>query len=380
MKFVGARLRQARVVRGLTAKALAEAAEISPSVVSGYEQGNKAPSLETLDRLARLLEVPTQMFFKKMPEAHAVHDVFYRSVSSATKTLRDVMDQRAAWMCEVFDFLEQHYNFSEINLPNLNLPDDITDDFIEEAANATRTQWELGQDPIPNLTDVMETNGVTITKLSFDSDKMDGFSFWHRKNFPMVVIADDKDSRSRSRFDLAHELGHLVLRHQRGDNPDPDEVMRQERQANHFASAFLLPKDTISADLDESLADSYRRSVLNTLWPLKLKWKTSFAAMLYRAKGVGKISPQQFQSGYVMLSQRGWRKNEPLEEELPEERPEVLRWCIEQLVDSGDYSAREILEELALPPKDITEICGLPGNYFTEKLDARRMIKVKKRE
>jgi len=383
MRFVGARLCQARVARGLTAKALAEAAEISPSAVSGYEQGNKAPSPVTLDKLARLLDVPARMFHKKMPKDTLVQDVFYRSVSSATKALRDTLNQRATWMCEVFDFLEQHYSFSDINLPELDLPDNserFCSEMVEKFAAATREQWGLGSGPIQNLTECMEKNGITLSKFSFDSDKMDGFSFWHRNQFPMVVIASDKESRSRSRFDLAHELGHLVLRHKRAENPDPIEVKVQEDQANKFASAFLLPRESIEADLDELLATSYHRGMLNSLWPLKLKWKVSFAAILFRAKDVNKISAQQFQSGYVMLSQRGWRKTEPLEEDLPEERPEILKWCIEKLIEDGDCSASELLESLALPQRDITEICGLPENYFDTKLEVRRPIRIKKRE
>jgi len=383
MRFVGARLCQARVARGLTAKALAEAAEISPSAVCGYEQDKKVPSPVTLDKLARLLDVPARMFHKKMPENPLVQDVFYRSVSSATKALRDTLNQRATWMCEVFDYLEQHFSFSDINLPDLDLPgnfESISSEMIEEVAAITRKLWGLGSGPIQNLTDCMEKNGITVSKFSFDSDKMDGFSFWHRDQFPMVVIATDKESRSRSRFDLAHELGHLVLGHKRGDDPDPIKVKGQEDQANKFASAFLLPRESIVADLDELLATSSHRGMLNSLWPLKLKYKVSFAAILFRAKDVQKISTQQFQSGYVMLSQRGWRKTEPLEEELPEESPEILKWCVEKLVDDGDCLASELLESLALPQRDITEICGLPENYFETKLEMKRPIRIKKRE
>ena len=384
MKFMGARLRQARLARGLTAKALADAVEVSPSIVSGYEAGKKTPSPETLDRLASILDVPVRLLHKRMPEeTHAVHDVFYRSVSSTTRTLREKLNQRAAWMCEVFDFVEQHFNFSDINLPELDLPKDfrnISEEMIEDAAAATRECWEVEDGPLPDLMDLMETQGVTVSKFSFGSDKMDGFSFWHKDSFPMVVLATDKESRSRSRFDLAHELGHLVLNHSRGENPDPEEVRVQEDQANRFASAFLLPKEAVSVDFDEALASAYRKSVLNSLWPLKLKWKVSIAALLYRARDIDKINSRQYKSAYVMLSQRGWRKSEPLEEELPEEQPDVLRLCIEQLVGDGDYTPSEIHENIALPVGDIVDICRLPVNFFEERRDIKRPIRTRKRD
>lgn len=322
------------------------------------------------------------MFYKPMPERGCVHDVFYRSASATTKSLRDTLNQRATWMCEVFDFLEKHFDFSEVNVPNYSPSKGrkVVKNFVEEAANSAREHWKLGNQPIQNLAYVMEENGITISKTSFSSDKMDGFSFWHRDDFPMVMIATDKESRSRSRFDLSHEFGHLALGHKRAEDPDPDVVKKQEAEANKFASAFLMPRDSISADLDEALSESNRRGVLNCLWPLKLKWKVSFAALLYRAKELQKINDQQFQSGYVMLSQRGWRKIEPLEEDLPEERPETLRWCIERLVEDGDYSISQVIETLSLPPRDVADICGLPESYFEEKQDSRLSMRVRKRE
>lgn len=381
MRFVGARLKQARMARGYTARALAEEVELSPSIVSGYEQSKKVPSPDTIETFARFLDVPARIFYKPMPETGCVHDVFYRSVSAVTKGLRDTLNQRATWICEVFDFLEGYFDFSEVNLPNRSSADVCRGRRLaEDAADTIRQFWKLGNDPIDNLAHLMEENGVTISKISFGSDKMDGFSFWHRDNFPMVVIASDKGSRSRTRFDLSHELGHLALGHKRAEDPDPEVVKAQETEANQFASAFLLPQDSISVDLDEALEESNRRGVLNCLWPLKLKWKVSFASLLYRAHELGKINDQQYQSGYVMLSQRGWRKVEPLEEDLPEECPETLRWCIEKLVGDGDFTTRQLIEALSLPPRDVADICGLPENFFEEKQDSRLALRVRRRD
>ena len=57
-----------------------------------------------------------------------------------------------------------------------------------------------------------------------------------------VLLVNSSLPQGRARFSIAHELGHLLLRHNPlgriGEPRDPD----QERQADRFASELLMPE------------------------------------------------------------------------------------------------------------------------------------------
>jgi transcriptional regulator with XRE-family HTH domain len=68
---VGQRIRDVRSARGLTLAALAEASDLSTGLISQVERGISDPSLETLRRIAKVLDVPIFSLFQG-PDADAV--------------------------------------------------------------------------------------------------------------------------------------------------------------------------------------------------------------------------------------------------------------------------------------------------------------------
>lgn len=63
----GRRLRQLRVRRGMTQAKLAEAVDVSEDLIGMIERGITAPSFETLEALARALDVPMPRLFDFSP-------------------------------------------------------------------------------------------------------------------------------------------------------------------------------------------------------------------------------------------------------------------------------------------------------------------------
>ena len=84
--------------------------------------------------------------------------------------------------------------------------------------------------PIKNMIHLLEARGVRVLSLSIDTAQLDAFSMWHADT-PFVFL-NTKKSCEHSRFDVGHELGHLVLHRHAGAKGQ--EV---EREANAFASA-----------------------------------------------------------------------------------------------------------------------------------------------
>jgi hypothetical protein len=116
----------------------------------------------------------------------------------------------------------------------------------EAVARALRTYWGLGEKPIKSMVHLLEAKGVSVFSLVENTKTIDAFSLW-RRNIPFVFLNTIK-TPERSRFDAAHELGHLVL-HKHG-GPEGGRVV--EDQANQFASAFLMPEAEVRARMPAS--------------------------------------------------------------------------------------------------------------------------------
>ena len=210
--FRSARLTQARNARGLTAVSLADMIDVSPTTISLYEKGTQKPRQEMLDRLSRVLNVPPGFFLQNVPIVRP-NRVFYRSMSAATKSARARVEARYEWILEVMRYLLEFFDFPKTRLLELDLPenfralDSLT---IESAAEQVRQHWTLGDGPVANMVRTLESNGVIVWRTAFEADTLDAFSEC-RSPHPVVVLSSDKENYYRSRFDAAHELGHLVL-------------------------------------------------------------------------------------------------------------------------------------------------------------------------
>src|SRR5699024_1699161 len=118
-----------------------------------------------------------------------------------------------------------------------------------------------------NLTRLLESSGVMITKDWLNSDDMDGVSTWINDR-PYILVAKDKNNYFRNRFDNAHELGHIIL-HKNLSDKDCESIGHKEieQQANHFASCLLMPSASLSL--------SYRNITLENLLIEKRYWGSS---------------------------------------------------------------------------------------------------------
>jgi Zn-dependent peptidase ImmA (M78 family) len=165
--------------------------------------------------------------------------------------------------------------------------------------------------PIPNVVGLLESHGVVVTRLPLASTDVDAFSLPFSDR-PIVVLGAEKNDRARSRFDAAHELGHLVMHgEQLWGLPEV------ERQAHRFAAAFLMPR----RDIADQLPD-------RTDWPrffsLKRQWQVSLAALLMRARALGRMAEGDYLTAVKAASARGWRRVEPVPLGRPEQ-PQLLQ-------------------------------------------------------
>jgi Zn-dependent peptidase ImmA (M78 family) len=165
------------------------------------------------------------------------------------------------------------------------------------AAAALRAYWGIGVRPISDLVRLIEAKGVRVFSLSEQTKNVDAFSYW-RGDTPYVFLNTFKSSE-RSRFDAAHELGHLVL-HRHGARPGRD----AEREADQFASAFLIPREDLLGHLP-------RVHSLAQLVAAKERWGISVSALARNAFEAGLISDWHYREMCKAMSVNGYRSREP---------------------------------------------------------------------
>jgi Zn-dependent peptidase ImmA (M78 family) len=236
------------------------------------------------------------------------------------------------------------YIDSRVNLPTedlMRISREVHEyDEIERLAADARAAWQLGSGPIPSLLTLMESRGIVVFRVPSECDKVDAFSFWN-KDRPFIFLNSDKGSSSRSRFDAAHELGHLLMHVDciPGDGT-------QELQAHRFASAFLMPRSAISRELPTRLSWPH-------LFELKRRWGASLAALLRRGYDLGIYSPSTYRRANTYLSMKGWKAGEPAE--AAQEAPELIKDSMLALFQAG-VTAGNIASALGISTSVLNEL------------------------
>lgn len=346
--FDRTRLRTARQLRGYSQVQLARAigSSVTAASLSQFEKGHSRPSAATLRKLSAALKVPIGFFtVPARPTPSEDIDGYFRSLRSTKQRDRDRALAYVQLARELTIELERVVKLPLLNIPKLTRPahPDFSQETFEQIARDTRNEWRVDAGPIPDVIRLLERNGIITTRFRTELAEVDAFCVTFPDR-PIVTLGADKGQRDRSRFDAAHELGHLIMH-----SPESAGDKLIEKQANQFAAAFLMPRNDIVDELPSS-AD----------WPqlmkLKNKWQVSIAALLVRAKTLDVMDDRTYIQAWKTLSVRGWRKREPGELGQPEE-PVLLRRAIQVAEDTG-HSFRKIIDAAFLPWDDVNFILG----------------------
>ncbi|MGZ6609195.1 MAG: ImmA/IrrE family metallo-endopeptidase [Solirubrobacteraceae bacterium] len=328
--FDPSRLQLARQAMKLTKSRLADEIQVTSSAVSQYEKGTTRPTRSTLAKLALALRVDPRFFMMERPLPNA-GDAHFRSLRSSTKAERAQAVANLYLLWDTVQIIEQHLRLPMVDIPRTPVADDADRQEIEVAASRTRDAWSLPSGPIGHVVRQLEQHGVLVTRLVLASRRLDAFSveLGHR---PFVVLGRDKGDAARSRLDAAHELGHLVIH----DEVQPGDGL-VERQAQQFATAFLMPAEQIAPLLPSGFD-------LSRLIELKHQWGVSVAALLYRARELRIMSDSTYRRAVTFMSSRGYHTAEPAPLRSSEE-PLLLKRCqlaLEELGWSLDDLARAV--------------------------------------
>ncbi|MDT2427173.1 XRE family transcriptional regulator [Enterococcus devriesei] len=347
-------LTSARISRGFTMKELAEKTKISRQMISNYESGKTIPKAENLLKLISTLEFPKSFFTSDMSDLHS-GATFFRSQTAATKKSRDMQKEKLKYLFEISTKLSEYVNLPEVNLPDLIEKDihDISEEDIIVKAQKLRERWGIDSvSPIKNLIQLAEKNGVVVAEANMTDDKLDAVSRWIVDR-PFIMLTDNGESAVRRRFNVAHELGHIILHNSIDSIHDysaKDLKNIIERQANMFASHLLLP----SRAFEESLLSTSLEFYLD----LKKYWKVSIQAMIYKTYSLGLINDDQKLYLNKKISWNKWRRVEPYDDVLKIEKPRLLKAVYEMITDNNVLMPSELNSSFCLPKDELEKIIG----------------------
>ncbi|WP_406510661.1 ImmA/IrrE family metallo-endopeptidase [Streptomyces sp. NBC_00212] len=228
--------------------------------------------------------------------------------------------------------LHRPHRFRPIGVNDFDTPAD--------AAETLREEWNVPAGPIDDLVALLEDAGALVVVRDLGTTELDAVSQWPHDRTPLVLLNSTAPA-DRSRFSLAHELGHLIM------HREPGEGRAQETQADRFAAELLMPHEVILSELKPGID-------VGRLMDLKARWGVSMAALIRRAVDLGVISEWQYRTLMVELSALGYRTNEPIA--IRRETPRHIPQAVIRLEGQHHLSATETAHLAGLGREEFHEI------------------------
>jgi Zn-dependent peptidase ImmA (M78 family)/transcriptional regulator with XRE-family HTH domain len=325
----------ARESQGLTQKDLAAELGITQGEVSKIESGLRPVPSALSAKLAEVLNYP-EHFFLQADQIYGpgIGELFHRKRQDVpAKVLAKVHAEINVRRMHLARLLRS-VDIPECRIPHIDPHEKGAN--VEDIARSVRAAWHLPHGPIQNLTRTLEDAGGIVVVCDFTTSRIDAISQWIPGMPPMFFVNRDTPG-DRLRFNLAHELGHMVMHQSAYAALEGD----GEQEAHHFAAEFLMPERDIRPDL--------RSPTLAKLAALKPYWKVSMQALLMRASALGEISPRSARTLWMQLGKLGYRTREPAEVDIPRESPGILRELLQVHQQDLDYSIADLEQLLAFP-------------------------------
>lgn len=340
----------AREYRQLTQTALAEKVSgLSQSNLSKFEKGLDTLSDEVLSRVMEALKFPIGFLDLKID--NNVECRHYRKKASIGSANRNKIDRFISLVAYCFDWLTDFVEIPDFKFKYIDIESGTTP---EDVALYVRRMFHLGISPIEDMCNFLERNGVTVFFWDCEYDEFDGVSLITDKGNHLVIVNKNR-SNDRKRFDLAHELGHILM-HQCYDFFIPN-ARDKEKEAHRFASELLMPTSGIRNSLT-NLKFSY-------LPTLKGYWLTSMASILLKAKNLGQINDAKYIMMRNEMSRNNWLKREPYDVYL--DNPSIIQKAYDLVASKLGYESEQISQSCQIPLDVVEDIFSFKTNILVLK-------------
>ena len=328
----------AREFRDITQEKLAQKLFVSQAKIAKLEGGIATDVPDVLfDQLCEALKLPREFFTQKEDViGFGSSAYFYRKKDKLTATDRK---QIHSWVNILRIHLKKMLEAIEIDSKRVLPRADIEEygGSATKAAQALRASWDIPDGAISNITSLIESSGVVIIPVNFNTEFMDGTCL-RLNEMPPIIFINANQSGDRMRFTLAHELAHLILHDVAHD--------KMENEADEFASEFLMPEAELAPQFSR-----LGKIRLVDLSNLKSYWKCSIQALLMRAKHLGFLTKNQARYLWVQISKQGWRTQEP--NPIERERAKTYLNILNYYKNTLGYEKDDFVKMFKIPLNDL---------------------------
>ncbi|MCK3952978.1 ImmA/IrrE family metallo-endopeptidase [Streptococcus suis] len=366
--FNGSRLEELRLLNGLTRADLARELEVTEQAIWQFETGVTLPKMKNKIEMARFFQVEVD-YFNAVDKngSFSLSRIAFRNADLEAKKTIHIQMVYLEKMNQMIDYLE---NF--VSIPNqiiYQLVDSIDQklqqhESLEFIADHAREVLAVSVDNA-NLLYSLEKSGIYISERLINGNA-DAYSAWSRNGRPFIVLGLGK-SAVRRNFDLAHELGHLLLHNQVDfEELSKEELEEKEKEANQFASYFLLPRKQFLMDFVNIVGK--RVSNPDQYILLKKRFGVSIQALEYRAYKLGLLTPQQNSYFYRQISKKGYKAVEPLDLEIPLKKPSKIRSILDVILSNNLLTLSDIERNQRVSKNFISQLFSFDVKFFDKYL------------
>lgn len=299
----GIRLKLARKMAGMSLQDLSDALgnKVTKQALSKYEQGEMNPTTDVLLSLAKVLKLKPDYFLKK--KSLELGQVQFRKQAALSKKEEDALVERVRDYVERYMELEEILNVQSAFVNHLEVFEIREKADVEKAAIKLRKEWNLGDNPISNISEMLELKGIKVIEIN-DVDAVDGFAVFTSTGIPIIVINKRDKPIERIRFTIIHELAHLLL----NLSVLSGNQKIEEEWCHFFSTCFLIPSHMLHQMIGRG-----KRSYIDIKELIKIKeyYGISIRALVHRLRSLEVITDNYYTRWTVYMSKTYGAKKEP---------------------------------------------------------------------
>lgn len=341
----GKRLKSAREMKGLSMADLVErmADIVSKQAISKYEAGKMFPDSTVLIKLAEVLGVKVDYFFR--PFTVSLSGIEFRKKAKMTEKARKSVGQ------QVMDHVERYFEIEEITGDKRNISLIRRDEIICSREDVVvliqkiRKEWELGEDGITDVISLLENKGIKV--IEFDAPcEFDGLSGTAGEDIVIVLNSNIKPTE-RKRFTALHELGHLIMKF---DESVDDKA--KEKLCHAFASEFLIPSKTF-----RNIVGDISKSTLNMVAFAEIQhnFGISIDALIKKAEDEGMITGNRYKNYHIRKNTNPSFKQYVEESRIENEQPHRFISLVYDAYSKSLISVSKAAALLNIPVNDVLD-------------------------
>lgn len=370
--FFGEKLQSVRELNGLSRKELADKLNLSEQAIWQYENQYTLPKFEVANELKKIFNVKAQFFYTEpfATNISKVESIAYRAEDREARKKTKMETTFIDFTSYFLDKFESKLNLPTSPLPSLrdesiqlyNMSMETNDRLLQLEKIAENARKRLDVQSNSELLYKLELSGIYILEKNMGTS-IDAYSTWTSQEKSFIILGNKKKSAVRRNFDLAHELGHLLLHYKIDmDSLTKDEHKIIEKEANDFASFFLLPKEQFLKDFSTISKKSNPESYLD----LKMKYMVSIGALEYRAYKMGLLTFEENRYFYATLNRKDYKKNEPLDEDIAIIRPGKVRSLLDLIFKNHLFSLNDILNDYYIDRSFLESLFGIENKFLSK--------------